>query len=98
MDYRLQAPDLECLIQAIRNQGYLLYGPTLNDRAITYGEIHSVSSLPQGWTDDQQAGQYRVKRRGTKPILAMPWDHIPGRNICNCLAGLFGRQPGKIKL
>ncbi|QFT54879.1 4Fe-4S dicluster domain-containing protein [Microbulbifer sp. THAF38] len=66
MDYRLQAPDLECLIQAIRNQGYLLYGPTLNDRAITYGEIHSVSSLPQGWTDDQQAGQYRVKRRGDK--------------------------------
>ncbi|WP_444890310.1 4Fe-4S dicluster domain-containing protein [Microbulbifer sp. DLAB2-AA] len=63
MDYRLQAPDLECLIQAIRDRGYLLYGPRLTDGAITYGEVHSLSNLPQGWTDEQQAGQYRVKRR-----------------------------------
>ena len=28
-----------------------------------YDEIHSVSDLPAGWTDEQEGGTYRLKRR-----------------------------------
>jgi len=60
----LQAHDLDKLIQAIRGKGYQVLGPMLEDRAIVYDEIRSVADLPRGWTDEQEKGTYRVKRRG----------------------------------
>ncbi|WP_238151983.1 4Fe-4S dicluster domain-containing protein [Microbulbifer sp. A4B17] len=60
---KLRAEDLDTLIQAVRTEGYQLHGPVLHNRAITYGEITSATDLPQGWTDEQEGGRYRVKRR-----------------------------------
>ncbi|WP_353376177.1 4Fe-4S dicluster domain-containing protein [Microbulbifer sp. NBRC 101763] len=62
-EHLLQAADLDDLIQAILEHGYEVYGPTLVDKAITYGKILSSADLPQGWTDEQEGGHYRVKRR-----------------------------------
>ncbi|WP_444935884.1 4Fe-4S dicluster domain-containing protein [Microbulbifer sp. JMSA004] len=63
---KLAANDLDCLIQAIRSEGYQLFGPILHNGSITYGEIETPTDLPQGWTDQQEAGQYRVEHRNDK--------------------------------
>ncbi|WP_323844231.1 4Fe-4S dicluster domain-containing protein [Microbulbifer magnicolonia] len=62
-EFVLQADDLDLLIQAIRGEGYQLFGPRLRDGAIVYDEINSAADLPRGWTDEQEKGRYRVVRR-----------------------------------
>lgn len=59
----LAAAQFGALLQAIANQGYTLIGPTVRDGAIVYDEISSPEDLPIGWTDEQEAGHYRLKRR-----------------------------------
>ena len=54
---------LQTLIAELRSHGYQVVGPTIDQEAIVYGELHSVAQLPQGWTDEQAPGQYRLKRR-----------------------------------
>ncbi|HET7855170.1 MAG TPA: 4Fe-4S dicluster domain-containing protein [Gaiellaceae bacterium] len=51
------------LLSALRARGYRLAGPTIRERAIVYEEIHSADDLPAGWTDEQEAGRYRLHRR-----------------------------------
>ncbi|WP_237065002.1 4Fe-4S dicluster domain-containing protein [Microbulbifer guangxiensis] len=62
-NFVLQADDLDSLIQAIRAQGYEVLGPVVQDQAITYGPVACASDLPRGWTDEQDRGHYRLKRR-----------------------------------
>lgn len=62
-NFVLQADDLDLLIQAIRGEGYQVMGPVLRDRAIIYDSVNSATDLPRGWTDEQEKGYYRVKRR-----------------------------------
>lgn len=38
-------------------------GPTIDQGAIVYGEIKSVDELPRGYTDEQEPGKYRIRRR-----------------------------------
>ena len=59
----LHAEKLDSLIQAVKGQGYRLLGPVLRDAAIVYDDISAVEDLPQGWTDEQEKGQYRVVKR-----------------------------------
>ena len=54
---------LDALLGALRDRGYETVGPTIRDGAIVYDEIHGVSDLPAGWTDEQDAGRYRLRRR-----------------------------------
>jgi ferredoxin len=54
---------LGALLGALAGQGYALIGPTVRDGAIVYAEIDGVQSLPRGWTDEQEAGRYRLRRR-----------------------------------
>jgi sulfhydrogenase subunit beta (sulfur reductase) len=61
---RLKIADLAKLLAVLRDEGYRLIGPRVKDQAIVYDDIQSVSDLPQGWTDEQEKGQYRLKRRG----------------------------------
>jgi hypothetical protein len=35
-------------------------GPTVRDRAILYEEISSTADLPEGLTDEQEGGSYRL--------------------------------------
>jgi sulfhydrogenase subunit beta (sulfur reductase) len=51
------------LIGGLRADGFRVVGPTLRDGAIIYDDIASVADLPGGWTDEQEAGHYRVRRR-----------------------------------
>ena len=51
------------LIGSLRADGFRVIGPTLRDETIVYDDIESINDLPAGWTDEQEAGHYRVRRR-----------------------------------
>ncbi len=55
--------DFHVLFKALRRRGYQVVGPRVRDGAIVYDALDSVDDLPQGWTDEQDAGHYRLKRR-----------------------------------
>ena len=61
--------DFPALFTALRDQGYTLAGPTVRDQAIVYDEINSTDDLPVGWTDEQDAGQYQLKRRDDNALF-----------------------------
>jgi len=58
-----EAMRLEELIQALISRGYEPIGPTVRDGAIVYDRLSSMQDLPAGWTDEQSAGRYQLKRR-----------------------------------
>ena len=69
MSYLLARGDLDELLTAIRRQGYRLIGPVLADGAICYGDIGSSADLPAGWTEEQDAGTYRLLRRDDQALF-----------------------------
>ena len=54
---------LDALLAVLAGQGFKVIGPTVRDRAIVYEEIASTTDLPEGWTDEQEGGTYRLRRR-----------------------------------
>jgi sulfhydrogenase subunit beta (sulfur reductase) len=59
----LTVDGLGALLGLLRSDGYKLVGPTVRDGAIVHAEISSIDDLPVGWTETQEAGTYRLKRR-----------------------------------
>ncbi len=57
------ASHLADVLLAVQQRGYHIVGPTVCDGAIVYDTITSVADLPQGWTDVQEGGTYRLERR-----------------------------------
>src|SRR5690242_15595832 len=65
----LATEDLQSLIDALRSDGYDVVGPTVQQEAIVYDRIASTGDLPRGWTDEQEPGKYRLKRRGDNALF-----------------------------
>jgi hypothetical protein len=65
----LTAAELGTLLDALRQEGYRVLGPTVRDRAIVYDDIAAPADLPRGWTDAQEAGHYRLERRGDDALF-----------------------------
>jgi sulfhydrogenase subunit beta (sulfur reductase) len=65
----VQAEDLQDLFDALNTRGYQLLGPRVRDGSIVYDELGSVSDLPVGWTDVQEGGMYRLKRRDDNALF-----------------------------
>jgi ferredoxin len=59
----LHRHNFQHLLDALTTLGYRTVGPTIRDGAIVYDEIRSASDLPEGWTDRQDGGTYRIERR-----------------------------------
>ena len=59
----MEASDFNRLFGALRNRGYRIQGPTTRDGAIVYEELESPADLPAGWTEEQNGGTYRLKKR-----------------------------------
>ena len=59
----VEASAADALLDALRQRGHRLVGPTVRDGAIVLDEIERAADLPAGWTDDQQDGRYRLRRR-----------------------------------
>jgi len=65
----LDRDGLDALIATLGQRGYRVVGPTVRDRAIVYDDITGVGDLPAGWTDEQDGGHYRLKRRGDDALF-----------------------------
>jgi len=65
--------DLGSLIDALRDSGRRVIGPTVREGAIVYDDIASAADMPAGWRDEQSAGRYRLERRSD--------DHLFGYTV-----------------
>ena len=61
---------LDELIAELARRGYSVIGPTVRDRAILYEEISSTADLPEGLTDEQEGGTYRLVEREDRSLFA----------------------------
>ena len=59
----IDKPDLGRIIDRLWQEGYTVVGPTIAQGAIVFDEVRELSQLPIGWTDEQEGGTYRLKRR-----------------------------------
>jgi ferredoxin len=57
------------ILKSLTGLGYEVVGPTIRDGAIVYDQLSSVNDLPVGWTDEQDGGKYRLKRRGDEALF-----------------------------
>jgi ferredoxin len=60
---------LDQLLVVLKQRGHTVIGPTIRDGAIVYEEIASSADLPEGWTDEQEGGFYRLKRRADRSLF-----------------------------
>lgn len=54
----------DALLALLRDDGYQCIGPSVRDGAIVHHPIASAAELPIGWGESQEAGRYRLQRRG----------------------------------
>ncbi|MGV7221957.1 MAG: 4Fe-4S dicluster domain-containing protein [Nitrospinales bacterium] len=60
---------LNQLIKILLHKGFDLIGPTVQDEAIVYDRVLSIEDLPEGWTDEQEGGMYRIKKNSDKTLF-----------------------------
>lgn len=60
---------LQSLFEVLRQRGYRVIGPTRRDAAIVYDDISDIADLPKGWTDEQDGGHYRLKKRDDEALF-----------------------------
>ena len=61
---------LDELISELASRGFTVIGPTVRDRTILYEEISSTADLPEGLTDEQEGGSYRLAERDDSALFA----------------------------
>jgi sulfhydrogenase subunit beta (sulfur reductase) len=57
------------LFAAIEEKGHVIVGPIVHEGAIVLKENISADDLPAGWSDVQEPGKYRLKKRPDKTIF-----------------------------
>src|SRR5581483_997773 len=53
----------------LNSNGYQVIGPTVREQAIVYDTLTSLDDLPIGYTDEQDGGSYRLKRRHDRALF-----------------------------
>jgi sulfhydrogenase subunit beta (sulfur reductase) len=77
----IERESLDALLEALRQRGFTVIGPTIRDQAIVYDELSSSHDLPAGWTDEQDGGTYRLVRRQDEALFGYvvgprSWKHF----------------------
>ena len=65
----IEPNDLQWIIAKLDSHGYRVIGPTVRDGAIVYDTVAHLDNLPVGWTDRQDAGQYRLEQRADAALF-----------------------------
>jgi len=65
----IERADFDAVFTALAARGYTVVGPTVRDQAIVYDELSSSADLPAGWTDEQDGGHYRLRRREDEALF-----------------------------
>ena len=71
---------LDELIALLSGRGYTVIGPRVRDGAILYEEVSSSADLPEGITDEQEGGTYRLHERDDEALFGFnngpnSWKH-----------------------
>ncbi|WBP84513.1 4Fe-4S ferredoxin [Kitasatospora cathayae] len=66
----LDEEGLTALVEALRQRGFTVIGPTVRDGAIVLAELASAAGLPYGWGVETAAGTYRLRRREDRAAFA----------------------------
>lgn len=67
--FALQVAELAQLFPSLQRRGYQVVGPTVRGSAIVYEILNNFEELPAGWTAEQEAGHYRLKRRDDRALF-----------------------------
>jgi hypothetical protein len=67
--YTLERDAFDELFAALARRGYTVVGPKVRDQAIVYDEICCSADLPIGWTDEQDGGHCRLRRRDDEALF-----------------------------
>ena len=65
----LERDHLQSLLDVLRKKRFRVLGPTVRDRAVVYDDLASVADAPIGWTDEQNGGTYRLKKRADQAVF-----------------------------
>jgi sulfhydrogenase subunit beta (sulfur reductase) len=65
----LERADLPRLFAILQGRGFRTVGPTVQDAAIVYDDLATDADLPIGWTDEQDGGHYRLRRRDDAAVF-----------------------------
>ncbi len=65
----LEREHFDRLLTALKQNEFRLLGPTVREGSIVYGEVSSAADFPVGWTDEQDGGTYRLRRRGDEALF-----------------------------
>ncbi len=65
----VERADLQRIIDALGGRGYRVIAPILRDGAMAYDTVTGLNQLPIGWTDRQEASEYRLKRRADDAVF-----------------------------
>jgi len=65
----LERSGLEQLLQALKAGGYLTVGPTVQEQAMVYAELHTLEDLPNGLRDRQERGDYKLAPRSDAALF-----------------------------
>ena len=65
----VESQHLEQLLQTLAHRGYEVIGPAVSEGAIVYQRLTSIKEMPAGWTDEQQGGQYALRRRADNALF-----------------------------
>jgi len=65
----LEREHLEQLLAVLQSKAYQVVGPTVQNNTIVYDTLTSVADLPIGFTDEQDGGTYRLKKRADKALF-----------------------------
>lgn len=60
---------LQELMSALKDAGYTVLGPRIVGNAVVVDEITALSELPAGWSDEQEAGYYRLLQTGNGTLF-----------------------------
>ncbi|EKV30774.1 Ferredoxin [Caenispirillum salinarum AK4] len=77
----LRPADQSALIDALTARGYTVLAPVRQGDALTVAPVTALDQVARGWTADQTAGTYRLRRRddarrfATTPA-ALPWKRV----------------------
>lgn len=67
---KIDGASLDALLSALKRRGFRPVGPVVRDGAIVYDELNSAADLPAGWTDEQDGGTYRLKKRTDEALFS----------------------------
>ena len=82
---------LQACVDVLRAEGYTVIAPVIREGAIVYDEVAALDDLPAGWTDEQDAGHYRLRRRDDEALFGFAvgpqsWEKIPAPGATQAVA------------